>query len=59
MKTCTLCNEKDYCVTMMLQQLVARNFAKNGENIKRELRVIISFCVIVCYLVPWRSKKVF
>ena len=26
----------DYCVTIMLQQLVASTFAKDRENVKRE-----------------------
>ena len=49
----------DYCVTFML---VASNFAKNGENFKRELclNVIIPFSTIACCLIVlWCSKNVF
>ena len=53
-------NKADYCVTIILQPLVASNFAKDRENVKRELcsNVIISFYVIVCCLyATWCSKK--
>ena len=41
-------NKMDYCVTIKLQQLVARSFAKDRENITSELslNVIVSFYII-------------
>ena len=45
-----------------VQQLVASNFAKNGENFERELclNVIILFSIIVsCLVVTWCSENVF
>ena len=44
----------DYCVTIIeSQQLVASKFAKNRENLKRELclNASIPFSIIVCCLV--------
>ena len=45
-------NKTDYCIKIMLQQLVAGNFAKDRENVGRELRlnVIISFHKVVSCL---------
>ena len=45
-------NKMDYCIKIMLQPLVASYFAKNQENVRRELclNVIIPFYIIVCCL---------
>ena len=42
-------NNTDYCIKIMLQQLVASNLAKDREKVRRELclNVIIPFYIIV------------
>ena len=60
---CAIVNKTDYYVTIILQQLVASNFAKDRENVKGELRFNVIFPFLRYCLLSSRyvmfEKKIF
>ena len=51
-------NKTNYCVTIMVEQLVASNFAKDLDSAKRQTRIMfISRNCLLSFVTSWCSKK--